>query len=117
VAKAHIETPDGTKITLDGTPGEIAAVLKDVKGKEKSAASGKARTKAKSNKVTVTNLVDDLKTAGFFKKPKTLGDIRERLADLGHSYPLTGLSGPMRREVRKKRLRRFKEGGKYVYAH
>lgn len=118
MAKAHIERPDGTRINLEGTPAEIAAVVKEVgesKAKSAAAARGKGKGKGKE-KTTVTTLVDDLKTEGFFKKPKTLGDVRTRLADMGHSYPLTGLSGPMRREVRKKRLRRFKENGKYVYA-
>jgi hypothetical protein len=116
MAKAHIERPDGTRINLEGTPAEIAAVVKEVgesKAKSPAAARGKGKGKEKT---TVTILVDELKTEGFFKKPKTLGDVRTRLADMGHSYPLTGLSGPMRREVRKKRLRRFKENGKYVYA-
>jgi hypothetical protein len=61
-------------------------------------------------------LIEELRTEGFFKKTKTLGEVKKKLADLGHSYPITGLSGPMRGEVRKKRLRRFKEKGKYVYA-
>jgi hypothetical protein len=117
MAKAHIERPDGTRINLEGTPAEIAAVVNEVGDSKPRAqpARGKAKAKGKE-KTTVTTLVDGLKTEGFFKKPKTLGDVRTRLADLGHSYPLTGLSGPMRREVRKKRLRRFKENGKYVYA-
>lgn len=115
MAKAHIERPDGTRINLEGTPAEIAAVVKEIGG-NKAKSKAVVRGKSKKEKVTVTTLVDELKTAGFFKKPKTLGDVKTRLADMGHSYPLTGLSGPMRREVRKKRLRRFKENGKYVYA-
>jgi len=69
-----------------------------------------------NGKVTIPSLVEELKTEGFFKKTKTLGDIRKRLTELGHNYPLTTLSQPMREEVRKRRLRRFKENGKYVYA-
>jgi hypothetical protein len=120
MAKADIETPDGVRVKLEGTPEEISAVLKDIKIRGKDAATPKAKAAAKpaqkSGKVTVTTLAEDLRKEGFFKKPKTLGEIKLRLADLGHNYPLTGLSGPMRREVKSKRLRRFKEKGKYVYA-
>lgn len=121
MAKAHIEGPDGVSIKLEGTPDEISAVLKTVKvGASKDRAGevhkAKASRKAASGRVTVTSLAEDLRNEGFFKKPKTLGEIRSRLADLGHNYPLTGLSGPMRGEVKGKRLRRFKEKGKYVYA-
>jgi len=116
MAKAHITTPEGMKVRLDGTPAEIAAVLKEVKGKGKNDAGGKRQAKAHAGKVTIPGLIKELKTDGFFKKTKTLGDTRKRLAELGHNYPLTTLSNPMREEVRKRRLRRFRENGKYVYA-
>ncbi len=116
MAKAHIETADGAILKLEGTPAEIAAVLKEVKVKPKAATTGKTKASARGGNVTIPSLVEELRNEGFFKKTKTLTDIRKRLADLGHSYPTTGLSGPMRKEVRKKRLRRFKEKGRYVYA-
>lgn len=115
MAKAHIETADGVNIRLEGTPEEIAAVLKDIKVKAKPGATRKQKA-GKSDKVTVASLAEELRNEGFFKKAKSLGDIKTRLADLGHVYPTTGLSGPMQTEVKKKRLRRFKEKGKYVYA-
>jgi hypothetical protein len=117
MAKAHIETPDGISVKLEGTPAEIAAVLKDVKAGA-TPASGKRNKSAKvsTGRVTVQSLVTELKTDGFFKKPKALGEIRTQLADIGHNYPLTALSGPMRELVRSRVLRRFKEKGKYVYA-
>src|ERR1700728_1468594 len=99
MAKAHIETPDGLSVKLDGTPEEISAVLKDIKMKAKDgpAPKGKATGKPARNvgKVTVTSLAEDLREEGYFKKPKTLGEVRSKLADLGHNYPITGLSGAM----------------------
>jgi hypothetical protein len=120
MAKAHIETADGLSVSLDGTPEEISAVLKNLKIKARDEAAPKAKAAGKparkGGKITVTTLAEDLREDGFFKKPKTLGEIRSKLADLGHNYPITGLSGPMRKEVKSKRLRRFKDKGKYVYA-
>ncbi len=117
MAKAHIETLDGISVKLEGTPEEIASVLKDIKVKTTSRPANRNKSpKASSGRVTLPSLVSELKDEGFFKKPKTLGEIRTRLADLGHNYPITGLSGPMRNLVRSKKVRRFKEKGKYVYA-
>jgi len=117
MAKAHIEMPDGTNINLEGTPEEIAALLKDAKLSAKPASTkGKTGAKSKSTRTTLPGLLTGLKDEGYFKKPKPLGEIQTRLADLGHSYPLTALSGPMRKLVRDRIVRRFKEKGKYVYA-
>ena len=116
MAKAQITTPDGIEVKLQGTPQEIAAVLKEA-GARAKAEGLKARPHTLTrNKATIPNLVDELKHEGFFKSPKTLSDIRKKLADLGRNYPLTTLSGAMRDEVRKRTLRRFKEKKRYVYA-
>jgi superfamily II DNA/RNA helicase len=117
--KAHVKTPEGIEIQLDGTSDELAAVLKDLKIKNQSPRSSgsTAKTrKAKKGKQGVHALIDSLKQDGFFKKPRTLNDIRLKLKDLGHNYPLTSLSGRMGQQVRKGNLKRFKENKKYVYA-
>ena len=116
MAKAQIVTPEGVKVRLEGTPAEIAAVVKEVKGEAKSERSKAKKPNQRGSKATVPSLVEELRQEGFFKKAKTLTDVRKRLADLGHTYPRTALSGPLRGEVRHRRLRRFKEKGKYVYA-
>jgi hypothetical protein len=116
MAKAHIETPDGVSVKLEGTPAEIAAVLEEVKGKRTPRGGAKPKAKAKPAKITIPSLVEELRNEGFFKKTKSLGDIRRRLGELGHNYPVTTLSGAMQTEAKARRLRRFKEHGKYVYA-
>ncbi len=120
MAKARIVTSDGTEVNVDGTPSEIAAVLKELKiaratERATKVHSSKAR-RSEPGKVTVPGLLDDLIQDKFFTKPKGMGDVRGRLADLGHHYPLTSLSGPLQSHVRSRRLRRFKKDGKYVYA-
>ena len=121
MAKARIVTADGTEVNVDGTPSEIAAVLKELKIGGASARGTAAATtpkprKTKGARVTVPSLLDDLIHDKFFAKPKGMGEVRDRLADLGHHYPLTSLSGPLQSHIRAKRLRRFKKDGKYVYA-
>jgi len=117
MAKAQIQTPEGVSIKLEGTPAEISAVLKDIKGSGKTETpKSKGKSHSESDRVTVPSLVEQLRTEGFFKKVKTMAEVKKRLADMGHTYPNTALSGPLRDEVRKRRLRRFKDKGKYVYA-
>ena len=116
MAKAHIQTPEGVNIKLEGTPAEIASVLKDIKGSGKTENPAKRKSQSKGDRVTVPSLIEELRAEGFFKKAKTMADVKKRLADMGHTYPNTALSGPLRGEVRKRRMRRFKENGKYVYA-
>jgi hypothetical protein len=116
MAKAQITTPEGVTVKLEGTAEEIAAVIRQAGQKS---ALGKANSKAKATtkkRPTVPALVDELKGEGFFKQPKTLGEIQKRLADLGHHYPLTALSGPMQAQCKQRILRRFKKDKKYVYA-
>ena len=121
MAKAHITAPDGTQVKLDGTPEEIGAVLERMKSKSAGTKSASKHAAAKPTarrpgRTSIATLVAELKQEVFFKKPKTLGEIQERLADLGHHYPLTSLSGRMQEQCKKRNLRRFKKDKKYVYA-
>ena len=56
----------------------------------------------------VEEMVDD----GFFKKPKTISEVKAELENRGHHIPLTSLSGPMQKLCQKKVLRRQKADGK-----
>lgn len=117
MAKAHIRTPDGLEIKLEGTPQEIAAILEKSRIKAaESTPSTKRSISRHKGKTTLSGLLQDLQNQGFFKQPKGLNEVKKRLGDLGHSYPVTTLSGIMRTQVRRRTLRRFKEKGKYVYA-
>lgn len=123
MAKAHVVTGDGTTVNLEGTPQEIATLLKELKIQTQAAATSQKSPKSLTNsrvppkgKVTVGGLLDELVADEFFKKPKGMGDVKSQLANMGHHYPLTSLSGPLMGYVRTRRLRRFKESGKYLYA-
>ncbi len=120
MAKAHFVTADGSTVNLEGTPSEIVALLKELKVQASpAAASGKMANSSRGKKrsrTTVSDLLDELTEEKFFKKPKGLGEIRMQLANLGHHYPLTSLSGPLQRYVKDRKLRRFKQDSKYVYA-
>jgi len=56
--------------------------------------------------------VEEIVEEGFFKKPKTISEVKAELENRGHHIPLTSLSGPMQKLCQKKVLRRQKAEGK-----
>jgi hypothetical protein len=121
MAKAHIITADGSTVNLEGSPSEISAMLKELKLKPQSSlanAKSASRDAGKHGRVrtTVGDLLDELIGDQFFKKPKGLGAVKDQLANLGHHYPLSSLSGPLMGYAKKRKLRRYKESGKFVYS-
>lgn len=52
--------------------------------------------------------IEELIAEGFFKKPRTLGDVKSQLANRGFHIARTSLSGPLQALCQKKLLRRQK---------
>ena len=119
MAKAHIRTKAGTKITIEGEPQEVAAILRQVQSKE--ASPGPSRGKAKEarrtmrQKVTPINLISSLIDGGFFRKPKDLAAVKLAIEEMGHHYPVTSLSPALLRLVRRRQLRRIKDKKRWLY--
>src|SRR5258706_8026701 len=63
--------------------------------------------------------VEELIKEGFFKKPKTIVEVKAQMENLGHHIPLTSLSGPLQRLCQQKTLRRQKTeiGGKSTFTY
>lgn len=62
--------------------------------------------------------VEELIGDGFFKKPKTIAEVKAELANRGHHIVVTSLSGPLQKLCQRKLLRRQKikgEGKKQTY--
>jgi hypothetical protein len=122
MAKANITTTQGTKITIEGDPQEVAAVIKRLEsdyvpktaGNKVSKKSGTPKA-TRSRRETPISLVSSLIDGGFFKKPKDLGAVKTALEELGHFYPVTTLSPALLRLVRKRELRRIKDKKRWLY--
>lgn len=67
----------------------------------------KKQKKRHGPKGHVEGLIDD----GFFKKQRTIAEVKAELANSGHHIPLTSLSGPLQTLVQERRLRRQKVSG------
>ena len=69
-------------------------------------------------KAHVEALIDD----GFFKKQRTIAEVKAELANQGRHIALTSLSGPLQRLTQERRLRRQKvtagsKGSKTAFAY
>jgi hypothetical protein len=118
MAKAEYTSPNGAKVAIEGSPHEVAELLKRLNSLsiESSPTPKKGkRAESSSAKATPTNLIASLIDGGFFKKPKDLAAIKVSLEESGHYYPVTTLSPTMLRFVRGRQLRRIKENKKWLY--
>ncbi len=55
--------------------------------------------------------IKELFSDGFFKKPKTIAEVKAELANRGHHIAITSLSGPLQSLCQEKVLRRQKAKG------
>jgi hypothetical protein len=116
MANAKISIPGGISVELDGTPDEISAVLDNLKNKQTVVLSvAAADNSAGKSRGEIAGLIDTLKSEDFFRTPRRLPEVQEKLAEVGHHFPLTTLSGAMQSQSKRRNLRRFKRDGKYVY--
>ena len=68
--------------------------------------SAKAPPSTAKHPDSLTGRVLTIKSEGFFKTQRSLGEVREALGSRGWHYPLTTLSGVMQGLVRQRQLRR-----------
>lgn len=61
--------------------------------------------------------VEELVGEQFFKKPKTIANVKAELENRGHHIPLTSLSGPLQILCQRRILRRTRAKGVYSYSN
>jgi len=119
MAKAHLTTKTGTTILIEGSPEEVAAMVKQLQNEESSSETPPAQRRQKTPKTasrpTPVNLISSLIDGGFFRKPKDLGSVKVALEEIGHFYPVTSLSPALLRLVRKRQLRRIRDKKRWMY--
>jgi len=113
---ASITMPSGARVVIEGTQPEVANLLAIFQRGQAVQPKSRPRTQTSTDGRTgplelLLGLVDE----GFFKTPKDLGSARKALQEQGQFYPSTTLSPVMLRLVRRKTLRRMKDGKRWVY--
>ena len=86
------------------------------KPKATARATKQATQKAAKKRTGPQAYVEEMVEDGFFKKPKTIAEVKAELENRGHHIPVTSLSGPMQKLCQKKVLRRQKPDGK-IFAY
>lgn len=117
MAKALIKRPDGTTVSVEGTPQEIAELVNKVKEGVSSSSKSAPAKKGEPQRIrdSLPDLLASLIDGGFFKKPKDLAAVKTALAELGHVFPVTTLSPTLLRVVRRRHLRRIKQDNRWFY--
>jgi len=109
---------------LEDAEGLVASgsTMKTKPVPSKARRSGGPSNRAPSPKSGPKARVEDLVNEGYFRKQRTIADVKTELANRGHHIPLTSLSGPLQSLTRERRLRRQKvatngRGSKVTYAY
>lgn len=115
--KVYINRKDGTKLIIEGTPEEVAALVARFEGgtPTRSKSEDVSRPRKTKSKAGPVNLISELIDGGFFKKPKELSAIKLALEEQGRFFPVTTLSPALLRLVRKRELRRIKDKNRWLY--
>jgi len=94
-----------------GAPAQAKGAVRARRGRPKPRP---ARERSRGPSGYIEELIDD----DFFKKPKTISNVRAELGNRGHHIPLTSLSGPLQNLCKRRLLRRHKaktSGNKQTY--
>jgi len=116
MVKGEIKTKDGTHIIIEGSEEEVKRILgvissrNDYQKKEKQ-----EKKREKNEKMSIADMLHELKEEGFFNKPRGLIEIKNALSEKGAIYEITTLSTQLIRQVRKRRLGRIKQEKKWKY--
>ncbi len=78
------------------------------------------QSKTPSKRKGPQRYIEEMEGDGFFKKPKTIAQVKAELENRGHHIALTSLSGPLQKLCQRKVFRRQKtksSGKKQTYAY
>jgi len=116
VVKAEIKKKDGTHIVIDGSEAEVKRLL-DLVHEDKPVKTRRVKEnkETKIGKMSIGDMILELREEGFFDKPKSLVEIKNALSEKGGIYETTTLSAQVIRQIRKRNLGRIKQDKKWMY--
>lgn len=115
-AVASVKDPELKRIAfqkiLDDLLGSSGGKKTSARSAKVRGTGGKAASKS-GPKAYIEELIDD----GFFKKPKTISEVKTALENQGHHIAVTSLSGPLMKLCQQKLLRRQKAAGSGTFTY
>jgi hypothetical protein len=125
---SHLIAPSGEGYSV--REGNLEAIASAIAGEKKAArrkvavaaapkAKGDAKASRRSTGNPISSNIDAWIKDGFFKSPRTLHAVHQRLHEHGVIARRTSVSGPLLKAVQQRRLKRQKimDGGKDVWAY
>lgn len=102
-------------LSEEAEPTPRSASKQELTRNRKRGAGSKRAPKTGGPKAYITELLAE----GFFKKVKTMGEVKGELDNRGHHIPYTSLSGPLQTLCQDRKLRRQKmdHGGKKTFGY
>lgn len=97
---------------------ELKKILADHEKRIKkleSSAKGSLLHKETKKEKNRPDLLVELKSEGFFKQPKFIGEIAEKCTEKGYHTSIYDLTRPLQTAVRSGVLKREKKDGKWAY--
>lgn len=125
--KASLILVNGTKVQIEGTADEVAALLntysnpgtrpkRTVSQKRKRGGRPNGKPGAtKPKRKGPVGLIADLAKEEFFKTKRRLPEIQKKLEEQGHIYAQTSLSSAVLSLTKRKVLRRMEEAKGWIY--
>jgi hypothetical protein len=95
-------------LSRDIKSSPASRVIKTSVTKKKEILRGNSK---KGPQFHISEMIDE----GYFKKGRSIEDVRHKLMNEGYQYPQEDLGTPLRRLVQQKRLKREKVGSVFLY--
>lgn len=115
MVKAEIKKKDGTTIIIDGSEEEVKRILNIINENTPMKTQKTKGAKETKGKMSIGDMILELKEEGFFDSPKGLVELKNALSEKGGIYEVTTLSTSVIRLVRKRILGRVKRDNKWMY--
>jgi hypothetical protein len=122
-AVASVKDPELRRVAFEKVLDDLLALGSASKEVSQKKSAGKTSPKIQPNRKVrggPTAYIQELADDGFFRKRKTIAEIKAELENRGHHIPLTSLSGPLQNLCKGKVLRRQKTsepGSRRTYSY
>lgn len=130
-AVAAVKDPELRRVAFDKilttlleaeTGGAAASGTKRTTRRPSADATDKPARSSRSHRQGPKAYIEELIVDGYFKKQRTIAEVKAELANRGHHVALTSLSGPLQSLTQDRKLRRQKvaansKGTKTAYAY
>ena len=108
-AVAGVKDPELKRVAFQKVLDDLLALQSDAVPRKRAAdrkAPPASERKAKAARSGPQAYIEEMVADRFFKKPKTIAQVKAELENRGHHIPLTSLSGPLQKLTQRRMLRR-----------